>query len=92
MSNPNQCASILSEQEILKDSLITQKHIADSYNTYAGECTSQQLRNTMLNILDEEHNIQADIFNSLKSHGWYQPEPAEQQKIANARQKLTGGC
>ena len=92
MSNPNQCASLLDEKEILKDSLISQKHIAESYNTFAGECSSQQLRNTMLNILDEEHNIQADIFSSLKSHGWYQTEPAEQQKIESARQKLSGGC
>jgi spore coat protein CotF len=88
MKNVNQAASILTEQQILQDSLISQKHISDSYNTYAGECVNEQLRSTMLNILGDEHKIQADIFNSMQSHGWYQVEAAEQQKIQQARQKF----
>jgi spore coat protein CotF len=88
MSNPNQCAQILGEKEILQDSLVSQKLITDSYNTYAGECVSEQLRNAMLNILDDEHKIQADLFSCLQSHGWYCTEPADQQKVQKARQKF----
>jgi spore coat protein CotF len=88
MKNVNQAASILTEQQILSDSLISQKHITDSYNTYAGECVNEQLRTTMLNILGDEHKIQADIFNNMQSHGWYQVDAAEQQKIQKARQKF----
>lgn len=88
MSNPNQCAQIVDEKQMLQESLIGQKLITSSYNTYAGECVNQQLRSTMLNILDDEHKIQADVFNCLQSHGWYQVEPAEQQKIVQARQKF----
>ncbi len=87
MTNPSQVTQLLDEKQLLQDSLISQKHITDSYNVYAGECTSEQLRNTMLGILDEEHKIQADLFSSLQSHGWYQVEPAEQQKIQQTRQK-----
>ncbi len=89
MVNPTQCAQLLDEQEILKDSLISQKLITGSYNTYAGECVSGQLRSAMLNILDDEHKIQADIFSCLQSHGWYQVEPAEAQKVQQARQKFS---
>lgn len=89
MSNPNQCAQLLDEKQILQDALISQKLITDSYNTYAGEAVSAQLRNTMLSILDDEHTIQADIFNCLQSHGWYKVEPAEQQKVVQTRQKFT---
>ena len=89
MVDANKCAQFLDEKNILQDSLISQKLITESYNTYAGECVNQQLRDTMLNILDDEHCIQADIFNSLQSHGWYKPEPAQQQKIAQAKQKFT---
>lgn len=88
MKNVNQAASILTEQQILQDSLISQKHLTDTYNTYAGECVNEQLRSTMLNILTDEHKIQSDIFNSMQSHGWYQVEAAEQQKIQKARQKF----
>lgn len=88
MSNPNQCAQLLTEKELLQDSLIGQKHITASYNTFAGECVCPQLRGTMLNILEEEHNIQAELFSCLQANGWYQPAPAEQQKIQQARQKF----
>ena len=88
MINPNQCANLMDEKNILQDSLISQKLITDSYNTFAGECVNQQLRTTMLNILDDEHTIQAEIFNCLQSHGWYKTEPAQQQKIVEAKQKF----
>lgn len=87
MSNPNQCAQLIGEKEILQDCLISQKHLTDSYNTYAGECVNEQLRTAMLNILDDEHKIQADIFCDMQSNGWYQVEQAEQQKIQQAKQK-----
>jgi spore coat protein CotF len=89
MSNPGQCAQILKEKEMLQDSLISQKLIAGSYNTFAGECVNEQLRGAFLNILDEEHCIQADIFTQLQSNGWYQVEPADAQKVQKARQKFS---
>ncbi len=89
MSNPGQCAQILKEKEMLQDSLISQKLIAGSYNTFAGECVNAQLRDAFLNILDEEHCIQADIFTQLQSNGWYQVEPADAQKVQKARQKFS---
>ena len=89
MSNPNQCAQIVDEKQMLQESLIGQKLITSSYNTFAGECVNPQLRSTMLNILEDEHQIQADVFNCLQSHGWYPVEPAQQQKIVEARQKFS---
>ncbi len=89
MSDPAQCAQILKEKEMLQDSLISQKLIAGSYNTFAGECVNAQLRDAFLNILDEEHCIQADIFSRLQSNGWYQVEPADAQKVRKARQKYS---
>ena len=89
MSNPNQCAQIMREKEMLQDSLISQKLITGSYNTYAGECVNEQLRGAFLNILEDEHRIQADIFCNLQSNGWYQVEAADAQKIQKARQKFS---
>ena len=89
MSNPSQCAQTLGEKELLQDSLISQKQITGSYNTFAGECVNAQLRSTFLNILDEEHCIQADVFSQLQSNGWYQVEPADAQKVVKAKQKFS---
>lgn len=91
MKNPEQTAQMMAEKEILSDFLLSQKLISASYNTYAGECSNPQLRSTFLNILNEEHDIQANIFTDLQSNGWYKVEPAEQQKIQQAKQKLTSG-
>ena len=40
---------------------------------------------------DEEHRIQADLFDDMSAKGWYQTEPADRTKVAQARQKLTQG-
>ena len=89
MQNLNQVAQFMGDKEILSDSLISQKLISGSYNTFAGECVNEQLRGTMLNILNDEHKIQADIFCNLQSNGWYKTEPADQQKIQQTKQKYS---
>lgn len=89
MIHPEKCTQFMGEKEILQDGLIAQKHITDAYNSYAGECVNEQLRSAFLNILDDEHRIQADMFCTLQSNGWYQVTPAEQQKVTAARQKFS---
>ena len=89
MVDANKCTQYIGEKEILQDGLISQKHVAESYNTFAGECVNEQLRSTFLRILGEEHSIQANMFCTLQSNGWYQVEPAQQQKVDQARQKFS---
>ena len=89
MTDPNRCTQFMGDKEVLQDGLISQKHITESYNTFAGECVNEQLRGAFLNILDDEHRIQADMFTALQTNGWYTVEPAEQQKIQQARQKFS---
>ena len=91
MTDPNQCANLYDEKEVLGDCLSSQKQITAAYNTFAGECVDPRLRNAFLNILDEEHRIQADLFDDMTATGWYQTEPADGTKVAQARQKLTQG-
>ena len=80
--------SFMDDKQMMKESLMSQKQMTSSYNTYAGECVNEQLRKTMLNILDDEHRIQADIFCGMQTRGWYKVEAAEQKKITQAKQKL----
>ena len=85
----NQAVSMLTDQQILQDALMSEKHMTDAYNLYAGECVNEQLRSTMLSILGDVHTIQSNLFSTMQEHGWYQVEQAEQQKIQQARQKLS---
>lgn len=79
----------MQDKEMLHDSLSSQKEITGIYNTFTNECASTALRNEMLNILHDEHSIQADIFTEMQKRGWYPTEMAEEQKIQSAKQKFT---
>ena len=76
------------EKELLTDVLSGQKQITSLYNTYAGECVSDSLRNEMLNILKDEHAIQSEIFSTMQSKGFYQVKQADTQQVDSTKQKL----
>ena len=79
----------MSEKEMMDDTLGSQKLITSSYNTFANECANNQLRSTFLNILTDEHDIQARIFDEMSARGWYQLKQADQNEIMQAKQKFT---
>ena len=79
----------MKDQEMMHDCLTSQKEITGIYNTYCNECASTALRDEMLNILHDEHCIQADIFMDMQKRGWYPTPMAEDQKVQDAKQKFT---
>ena len=86
---PNQTQ--MQDKEFMNDVLSSQKHITGTYSTFANECAGKMIRDDLLSILREEHEIQADVFNEITTRGWYQTTPAEQQKIDQAKQKYAPG-
>ena len=64
----------MQDKEMLEDVLTSQKQITGLYNTYANECATTAIRDEMMNILHDEHDIQADIFMEMQKRGWY-PTP-----------------
>lgn len=77
------------DREIMNDALSSQKFIAEGYNTGATECACPQLMSVMMNILNEEHQMQHELFTEMQNRGWYVTTPAEQQKVQQAKQKFT---
>jgi len=80
---------MMTEKEILQDCLSSQKFTTSNLNIWAGECVCEQLRSAFLNILDDEHRIQADIFNDMSAKGWYPTQPADQQQLQQVKQKYS---
>lgn len=76
-----------SEKEILHDALETAKHSTMNYNTFSNECSHENVRNSMLNILADEHDIQDDVFHLTAAKGYYPTPAAEQKKVVEAKQK-----
>lgn len=77
------------DKEMMQDALISQKFLTDDYNIFTNECATPEVRESFKCILNEEHDIQNEIFNEMQTRGWYQVKPAEQQMIDQAKQKYS---
>lgn len=79
-----------SDQEMMTDALSSQKFITDTYNVFANECASPAVKSEFINILNEEHQIQHEVFSEMQKRGWYQVQQAGQEQINQAKQKYMG--
>lgn len=80
----------LTDQEIMDDILSSQKHITGVYNAFSNECVCKKLQSDMMDILDDEHEMQFDVFGEMQKRGWYSPEAAQQDKINQTKFKFEG--
>ena len=80
---------IYTEKEILGDALAAQKSSTGNFNTYANECVNEDVRQTMLHILKEEHDIQQDVFKMMHDKGYYPTPEAEQNKVNQVQQQYS---
>ncbi|HJD24166.1 MAG TPA: spore coat protein [Firmicutes bacterium] len=79
----------MQDKDRLEDALNTQKYMTVTYNALANECASSGLRDELLNLLQEEHNIQADLFQEMQKRGWYPTAPASQPQIEAVKQQFS---
>ena len=79
--------SIYTEKEILGDALAAQKAATAEMNTAANECVHEDVRETLLDILEEEHEIQQDVFLMMHDKGMYPTPEAEQKKVDQLKQQ-----
>ena len=73
--------TMYTEKEILGDALGTQKATTANFNTAANECVHEDVRQTMLHILKQEHEIAQDLFKIMHAKGMYPTPEAEAQKV-----------
>lgn len=76
------------DKEVLADGLSAQKAATSLFNMSANECVHDNVRDTVLRILDEEHRMQVDVFNLMHQRGFYQTPAADEKKVENAKQKF----
>ncbi len=80
------------DKTMMMDMLSTEKFLSANYNTFANECASKTSKAKMVKILNDEHDIQFDIFRAMSSKGWYQTTPATTEKINQAIQIHVGSA
>lgn len=74
----------MNDQERMTDFICSEKKMSANYDTFASECVCLPLRDDFLNILNQSHQIQTDLFKIAQSKGWYQVEQAPQNKVSQA--------
>lgn len=80
------------DKTMMTDMLATQKFIASHYNDYAGECATKQAKSRLMKILNEEHDIQFQIFENMQAKGWYKTELAPADKVNQTVQEHISGA
>ena len=80
---------IYTEKEILGDALSAQKATTALFNTSANECVHEDVRQTLMHILNEEHEIQQDVFEMMHAQGYYPTPAAEMKKVEETKQQYS---
>ena len=78
----------MNEKACLTDLLSTQKFITGAYNTFCCEAAEPTVRNCLLSVLEDEHRIQAELFNTMNQKGFYQVQKAEESNLNAAKQQF----
>lgn len=79
----------LSDREMTQDTLISEKQMTGVLSTYLTETETASLRRAFSYVLEDEHEMQNEVFCIMKSRGWYQTTPAEDVKVSSAKTKLS---
>jgi spore coat protein CotF len=72
----------MTDRDFINDILATEKYLSNSYNTAVHEASIPQLYQIQLKHLNNTHQAAWDLYQIMHQKGWYQVEPAENQKIS----------
>lgn len=82
-------SDIYTEKEILGDALSAQKATTALFNTAATECVHKDVHHVMMDILNEEHEIQQNVFDTMHTKGIYPTPAADDQKLQETKQQYS---
>ncbi len=75
-------------KEILRELCRQQLMMESHYNRFAGASRGIPLRNTLLDILREEHNLHGDLLNQLLERGLITYDMATKEQIEQMKKEL----
>ena len=80
--------SALSEQDILNQMLIQEKHMISSYSTFITEASCPNLRQLLTNNFEQTCEDQYQLFDCMRQKGYYQTKDAPDNDVQQAKQQL----
>ena len=82
----NNCT--FADKEMMHDCLDTEKFLIGMYQTALTESATPEMIQTLTDLLADAFRMQQQLFREMNSRGWYPVTKAEEQKIAQAKQKF----
>ena len=79
----------LSEKELLKDLIMSEKELAYSYNNTIMESPSQDLRKLLSSCLADTQDTQHSIYNALEKRGWSKVQVVSQRDVDGIIQRYS---
>ena len=79
----------MNDQQIMENLLHTTKGVCDLYMHGAIESSTQSVHQAFDAALSDSLCMQDDIYKKMTAKGWYQTAQADQQQIAQVKQKYT---
>ncbi|SFQ99218.1 spore coat protein [Desulfoscipio geothermicus] len=64
------------DKDIMTDLLMGTKYISGSYHKAVLESANDRIRNTLIQLNNDEINLQKQIFNLMHDRNWYEVRPA----------------
>lgn len=77
------------DKEMLNDILDEEKSIIKLYSTGVTESSCQNMRNLFLKNIDQLNDDQYQVFDHMRTLGFYQTSPAQDTKVQQAKQKFS---
>jgi spore coat protein CotF len=78
----------MNDRDRINDVLAMEKYLANGYNTAVNEAGNPALFQAQLQILNEVHQAQRDLFNLMHQKGWYKTEAANTNQITQKTQQF----
>ena len=86
--NDMQNACAFGEKEKMHDCLDTEKYLIGMYQTALTESATPEVVQTLTDLLSDNFRMQQQLFREMNSRGWYPVTKAEDQKIAQTKQRF----
>ena len=77
------------EKEMLNDILNQEKQIASTYTTAITEASCENLRKVLTQNMQDVCEDQYQVFDRMRTLGFYQPKQANSTDVEQAKQKYT---
>ena len=88
MNHQDNCTCQLNDAERLEDLLTQEKYMITAYSSLVPEADAPDLRQVLTENLDQSIQCQYEVFDNMRSRGWYPTKPALEPDVVSAREKF----